>query len=147
MRGHGKRLSAPSDSMYLVSITPPRVLRRSFWNCTVFVMVWRCACDLDIVLTLSFNIFPHYELNHFFIIIFPQFHFIFQTQILSKCICSGTLFRNSYNLSQLFWNCTCVFIMVWNHACDLDIILRSIFITFFHVWNLIIFFSLFRILT
>ena len=33
-------------------------LCRSFWNCTgVFVMVWRCACDLDIIFRLFISLF------------------------------------------------------------------------------------------
>ena len=39
----------------------------SFWNLTGgFVMVWRYACGLDIILRLSFvTFFPHFELSHY----------------------------------------------------------------------------------
>ena len=75
-RGHSIRLSVvlwfrgsipppPSNSRYLVCATPPRVLCRSFWNFTsVFVMVWKCACGLDIIFRLTFVTFPHFELSH-----------------------------------------------------------------------------------
>ena len=46
------------DSGYLVCATPPTVLCRFFRNFTdVFVMVWRYACGLDIVLKLFFVTF------------------------------------------------------------------------------------------
>ena len=55
------RSSAPTDSMYLVSVIPPTVWCRSFWNCTdVFDMVWSYACDSDII-------FENY-FHHFFIV-------------------------------------------------------------------------------
>ena len=39
------------DSGYLVSATPHTILYRSLWNFAhVFLMVWRCACGLDISL-------------------------------------------------------------------------------------------------
>ena len=42
-------------SGYLVCATPPSVLCRSFLNFpNVSVMDWRCACDLDIILSLLF---------------------------------------------------------------------------------------------
>ena len=43
---------------YLVCATPLAVLCQSFWNFTgVFVMVWRCACTLFIILRLMFVTF------------------------------------------------------------------------------------------
>ena len=43
------------DSGYLVSATPYIILYRSSWNFAhVFSMVWRYACDWDIILALIF---------------------------------------------------------------------------------------------
>ena len=48
-------LSKLMDTGYLVCATPPTVLCRFFWNFTdVFVMIWRYACGLDIILRLFF---------------------------------------------------------------------------------------------
>ena len=42
------------------------VLYQSSWNFAgVFVMVWGCACGLDIVVRLFLSLFPFYELSHF----------------------------------------------------------------------------------
>ena len=42
----------------LVSATPLTVLCQSFWNfACVFIMVWRCACGLDIIVRLFFVTF------------------------------------------------------------------------------------------
>ena len=51
--------SAPSDSMYLVSVTLLHFYADYFFlNCTdVCVMVWRYACDLDRIFRLIFIIF------------------------------------------------------------------------------------------
>ena len=51
------------DNGYLVSATPHTILYRSLWNfANVFSMVWRCACELDIILELLlfffFSFFP-----------------------------------------------------------------------------------------
>ena len=40
---------------------------------------------------------------------------------------------------RLFWNFACVFFMVWECACGLDIIVRLIFVSFFHFVNVVIF--------
>ena len=51
-------LPSPYRSMYLVCATPPTVLFRFFWNFTdVFIMLWKCACGLDIILRLIFDTF------------------------------------------------------------------------------------------
>ena len=51
----------PSVNIYpwcLVSATPLTVLYRSFWNIAcVFVMVWGCACGLDIIVRYIFVTF------------------------------------------------------------------------------------------
>ena len=51
----------PSVNIYpgcLVSATPLTVLYRSFWNfACVFIMVWGCACGLDIIVRLFFVTF------------------------------------------------------------------------------------------
>ena len=55
--------------------TPPTVLCWTFWNFKgVFVMVWRCACDLDIILWLFCHFFHILNLV------------IFEVRILSKCV-------------------------------------------------------------
>ena len=49
------------DGGYLVCATPPAVLCPSLPNFTgVFVMVWRCACGLDIILRLRFVTFSSF---------------------------------------------------------------------------------------
>ena len=46
------------DCGYLVMATPHTILYQSFWNFAhVFSMVWRCACDLGIILALIFVTF------------------------------------------------------------------------------------------
>ena len=119
-------LSKGIDSGYLVCATPPIVLCQSFWNCTgVFVMVWRCACGLDIILRLIVVTF-FYILNQV----------IFLVQILSKGFNSGYFLCTAPPvLCRSFWNFTGVFIMVWRCACGLNIILRLFFITFFAFWT------------
>ena len=51
----------PSINIYpgcLVSATPLTVLYQSFWNfAVVFIMVWGCACGLDIIVRLFFVTF------------------------------------------------------------------------------------------
>ena len=55
-------LSKCINSGCLVWVTST-VLCRSYWNFTgVFVMVWRYACDLDIILRLILSLFPQFEL-------------------------------------------------------------------------------------
>ena len=47
--------------------TPPTVLFRLFCNFTdVLIMLWKCACDLDIILGLIFETFFAIELSYFF---------------------------------------------------------------------------------
>ena len=59
-------LSKGIDSGYLVCATPPTVLCQSFLNFVgVSVMVWRCACGLDIFLRLFLSLFRHFKLSHF----------------------------------------------------------------------------------
>ena len=115
----------PSNSRYIVCTTPPTVLCWSFWNFTdVFVMVWKCACGLDI---LEF-------IFHFFRILNLV---TFKAWILSKDIDSGYLVCTTPSavLCWSFWNFTGVFVMVWRCACGLDIILRLIFVTFSAFWT------------
>ena len=74
--------SASSDSIYLAFVTPPTVLWQSFLNCTdVFVMVWRCACCLDIILRLVLVTFSAFWTQSFFFFFF--FFFQFSTLLLS----------------------------------------------------------------
>ena len=104
------------DSGYLVCATPPAVLCQSFSNFTsVSVMVWRCACGLDIIIRLIFlTLFRILNLV------------IFQSWIVLKCIDSGYLVCATPPavLCQSFSNFTSVSVMVWRYACGLDIILR-----------------------
>ena len=90
-----------------------------FLNFTcVFVMVWRCACGLNIIFKLIFvSIFCILNLV------------IFQSWILLKCMDSGYLVCATPPaiLCRSFWNFTSVFVMVWRYVCGLDIILRSFF--------------------
>ena len=110
-------LSKAIDSGYIVCAIPPTVLYRSFWNFTdVFVMVWRCACGLDIIHRLIFVTF--FRILNLV---------IFQSWILLKCIDSGYLVCATPPavLCQSFSNFTGVLVMVWRYTCGLDIILRS----------------------
>ena len=93
----------------------------SFWNFAgAFVMVWRCACGLDII-------------HRLFFVTFSAIWTIFQAWTLSKGIDSGYLVcaTPSTVLCRSFWNFTGVFVMVWRCAYELDIILRLNFVTFF----------------
>ena len=68
-------LSKSIDSGYLVCASPPTVLCRFFRNFTyVFVMVWRYACGLDIILRFFLSLFPQVELSNFFR------HFYYQSE-------------------------------------------------------------------
>ena len=55
------------DSGYLVCAIPPAVLCQSFSNCTgVFIMVWRYACGLDIIIrSISFCIDISFNLTNY----------------------------------------------------------------------------------
>ena len=109
----------PSVNIYpgcLVSVTPLTVLYQSFWNFGgVFIMVWGCACGLDIIVRLFFVTFSTW----------PQ------------CIDSGYLVSQTPQtiLYRSFWNFVHVFSMVWRCACGLDVILALIFVTF-PLWEL-----------
>ena len=108
----------------LVSATLLTVLYRSFWNFAgVFVMVWGCACDLDIVVRVVFGYF---------------FHFVNLVIFRPHCIDSGYLVSATAHtiFYRSFWNFAHVFSMVWRYACGLDIILALIFVTFSTLWNL-----------
>ena len=51
---------------YLVCATPPTVSFWFFWNFTVvFIMLWRYAYDLHIILSLIVSTFSQFELSHF----------------------------------------------------------------------------------
>ena len=119
-------LSKRLDSGYLVYATS-HADRRSFRNITgVFVMVWRCACGLDIIFRLTFVTF--FRILNLY---------IFQARIVSKCMYIGYLVcaPPPIVLCQSFWNFTGVFVMVWRCVCGLDIILKLIFVTFSTFWT------------
>ena len=102
----------------VVSATPLTVLYRSFWNfACVFVMVWGCACGLDIIVRLFFGTFST---------------FVNLVIFLPQCINSGYLVIATPHtiLYRSFWNFAHVFSMVWRYACGLDIVLVVIFLTF-----------------
>ena len=111
----------PSVNIYpgcLVSPTPLTVLYQSFWNFGgVFIMVWGCACGLDIIVRLFFCHFFHF-VN---LVIFPP-----------QCIDSGYLVSTTPHtiLYRSFLNFVHVFSMVWRCACGLDVMLALIFVTF-----------------
>ena len=104
----------------LVSATPLTILFRSFWNfACVFFMVWGCACGLDIIVRLFLSLFPHCELSHFSPFIYKQLvHLVSSTPLTV--------------LYRLLWDFACVFFMVWECACDLDVIFRLFFLLFPH---------------
>ena len=89
-----------------MSASPPTVLYWSILqNCAgVFVRVWRCACDLDIIHRLIFiTFFPPFELNHYFhFCIFTYLAVIFQAPILSNCICRRPFKRQG---TGILWIC------------------------------------------
>ena len=86
------------DSGYLVSTTPHTILYRSFWNFAhVFSMVWRCACDLDIILALIFVTFSTLRTCHF---LTSDSMKVYRQWVPCE--------RNSYNFIPIFLKlCTC----------------------------------------
>ena len=66
----------PSINIYpgcLVSATPLTVLYQSFWNLAgVFIMVWGCACGLNIIVRLFFVTLSSLWISHFSISIYRQ---------------------------------------------------------------------------
>ena len=94
----------------------------------VFIVVWGCACGLDIIVrSIFFSLFPHCGLSHFSPSIYwqwlPRKH------------------NSSYNFIQSFWNFAYVFSIVWRCACAFHIILALIFVTIFYVLNFVIFWT------
>ena len=82
-------------SGYFVSATPPAVLCQSFSKFTgVFVMVWRYACGLDIILRSFFLLIVHIAKNYGY--------FVCATPPAVLC--------------QSFSKFTGVFVMVWRYA-------------------------------
>ena len=83
-------------------------------------MVWRCACDLDIIVRLFF-VTPHCELIifHFFTSIYRQWVPLVSATPLTV-------------LYWLFWNFAYVFFMVWGCAFGLRIIVRTCLLLFPH---------------
>ena len=82
-------------------------------------MVWRCACDLDIIVRLFLSLFPHCELGHFFTSIYRQW------VSLVSATPPTVLYRS-------FWNFAYVFYMVRRCACGLGIIVRTFLSLFPH---------------
>ena len=101
-----------------MSATLLTVLHQSFWNFAgVLIMVWGCACGLDIIVRLFFVTF---------------FHFVNLVIFRPQCIYSGFLVSATPHtrLYRSLWNFAHVFSMVWRCACGLDVILALIFVTF-----------------
>ena len=111
----------PSVNFYpgcLVSAIPLTILYQSFWNFGgVFIMVWGCACGLDIIVRLFFVTF---------------FRFVNLVIFRPHCIDSWYLVSATPHtiLYRSYWNSVHVFSMVWRYACGLDVILVLIFVTF-----------------
>ena len=102
----------------LVSATPLTVLYQLFWNfACVFLMVWGCACGLDIVV------------GSIFVTFLALWTYLFSPWIYRQwvLVVSATPLTVLY---QLFWNFACAFFMVWGCACGLHIIVGSVFVTF-----------------
>ena len=103
----------------LVSATPLTVLYRLFWNFAyVFFMVWGCACGLGIIVRTFFVIFYTLWTLSFFT--------LYKQLVL---LVSATPLTVLY---RLLWNFACVFFMVWECACDFDVIGRSFSSVFLH---------------
>ena len=116
------------DSGYLVSATPHTILYQSFWNFAhVFSMVWRCACDLDIILALIFVTFSTLRTLSFSDL--RLYESLRDSEYLVSATPHTILYRS-------LWNFAHVFALVWRCACGLDIILELIFITFSTLWTL-----------
>ena len=121
-------------SRYLVSVTPPKVLDRSFWNFTgVFIMVWRYACAFYRILKLIF--------------FFTFFTLLTKTFFAWFWVCSGYLVSATPPtvLYRSLWNFTGILIMVWRYACGFYRILIYIYIFFFFFYFFFIFFQIFHI--
>ena len=88
------------DSGYLVSTTPHTILYQSFWNFAhVFSMVWRCACDLDIILALIFVAFSTLRTLSFSDLRFYE-------NVVTVVPCER---NSSYNFIPIFFKlCTCI---------------------------------------
>ena len=117
----------PSIRQHLTWVSCERnsftVLHPLFWDfACVFLMVWGCACGLDIIVGSILSLFRHCELSHF-----------------SPWLCRQRVSLVSATpltvLYQLFWNFACIFLMVWGYACGLDIIVGSVFVTFSTLWT------------
>ena len=112
-----------STCRYLVPLTPPTVLSRSFWNFTwAFRMAWRYACGFFRILKKKFCHFFHiFNLD------------IFLDLILQKCIGSRYLVPVTPTtvLSRSFWKFTGALRMVWRYACGFFRFLKLFFITGF----------------
>ena len=117
----------PSVNIYhgcLLSTTPLTVFYQFFLNfADAFFMVWGCAWGLDMIVRLFFC--------HFF-------HFVDLVIFLPQCRDSGYLVSATLHtiIYWSFWNFAHIFFMVWRCACDLDVILELIFVTFSTLWTL-----------
>ena len=111
-------------SRYLVSLTPPTVFVRSFWNFTwPFRMAWRYACGFFRIFNID----------------------IFWVLRLQKCIGSRYLvpLTPPTVFVRSFWNFTGALRMVWRYACGFFFQNPEIiFYHFLHVLNLDIFWVL-----
>ena len=115
---------------YLVGATPRTVLYPFFQIFTgVLIIVWKYACCSDIILRFFFS-----QIN---LAIFPALS-------ITKWMDRGYLVGATPPtvLYQLFWNFIGVLVMVWKHACGLDIILR-LFLSLFRKLNIVIFQALY----
>ena len=129
-------LSHFSSSIYrqwvsLVSATPLTVLYRPFWNfACVFVMVWGCACGLDINVTSFLSLFLYCELSHFSPSIYRQWVHLVSTTPLT------VLYRSFWNFAfflhgmrmcmSLGYNCYFIFFSLFPY-CELSNFSPSIY--------------------
>ena len=121
---------------YIVGATPHTVLYRFFWNFTgVLVIVWRYACDFDIIFRLFLLLFSKLNLV------------IFQALYITKWIYRGNLVGATPPavLYRFFPNFSVVLVMVWKYACGLDSILRVSFLLYNPQLNVYHFSSILRL--
>ena len=115
----------------------PYVHNSAYSFMAILLTFYRCFYH-GLKMCIWFEYYPWISFCHFFRILNLV---IFEARILSKCMYIGYLVCVTLTavLCGCFWNFTGVFVMVWRCACDLDIIIRLIFATFFHILNLVIF--------
>ena len=84
------------DTGYVVNANPPTILAVSFWNfACVFVKVWRCAWDLDVinpqiifVTVLQFELFPSIRVRRHMVL--SSTPICLSDSTSQNCVCSRT---------------------------------------------------------